>query len=473
MVFRDPFVASRLGAQMTQAHQPTIAGALGELITSTRPDDLPPLAYERARMVIASVISSAAMGKDIISSNIIREMSRERGGTPEATIWFDAGLKLPIADAARVNAVMSDAAASDDSDLRAIAHIGTIVTATSIALAERLGSSGREVLHAMVLGYEIAGRIDEALTPGRGDKGFHSAISTIFGSTVSAGTLLRLTSEQLTQAIAIAASSIGGLHVAANTSVVREYHGGLSSWLGINAAIAAQKGFLAEAKILEAPKGFFEAYGTRDHIDDVTKDFGREWDITTDMAIKLVPGGHPYHAAAEAAANAAIAGDVRPEDIAAVILSQGNITQLPGPRHPTDLISVAHSPAYFLACAIVDRGYGWIHVRPEKMADPVINMLLDLIEVDPNPPPLPSRFAPRHGATVTIRLKDGREFTDHVDTPRGSGQRGIDWADIDQKYRTLAPLSGVSPRKLNDALEVVHNFDSVRTMAQLLDLLCG
>src|SRR5687768_8370470 len=200
----------------------TIAGELAGFVTGTQVNDLPPLALERARMVIASTIASAAMGADIVSSKIIRELAKERGGTTEATIWFDAGRRLPVADVARVNAVMSDAAASDDSDLRSIAHIGTIISTTSIAMAEGAGASGRDVLRAMVLGYEVAGRIDEALTPGRIERGFHGSISTIFGGAVAAGTLLKLSQAQMTQAIALAATSIGGMHVAANTSVARE-----------------------------------------------------------------------------------------------------------------------------------------------------------------------------------------------------------------------------------------------------------
>src|SRR5215470_8437168 len=214
----------------------SIAGELARFVTGTRVDDLPPLALERARMVIASTIASVA----------------------------------------RVNAVMSDAAASDDSDLRSIAHIGTIVSTTAIAMAERTGASGRDVLGAMVLGYEIAGRVDEALTPGRLDRGFHGSISTIFGGAVAAGTLLKLTQEQMTQAIALAATSVGGMHVAANTSVAREYHAGLSAMLGVNAALAAKKGFVAEERVLEVPRGFFSAYGG-DHLEDVTRDLGREW----------------------------------------------------------------------------------------------------------------------------------------------------------------------------------------------------
>jgi len=83
-------------------------------VTGTIVKDLPPLALERARMAIASTIASAAMGADIVSARIICELARERAGSPEAAVWFDGGSALPVADAARVNAVMSDAAASDD-----------------------------------------------------------------------------------------------------------------------------------------------------------------------------------------------------------------------------------------------------------------------------------------------------------------------------------------------------------------------
>ncbi len=448
----------------------TLAEDLAALVTSTRAEDLPPLAYERACMSMASTLASAAMGAGIESSRIIRALAHEHAGTPEATVWFDAGRRLPVAEAARVNAVMSDAAASDDSDLRNIAHIGTIVTSTSLAMAERSGASGRDVLHAMVLGYEVAGRIDEALTPGRSDRGFHSAIATIFSGAVATGTLLRLTPEQMTHAIALAATSIGGLHVSANTSVAREYHAGLSALLGIHAALAASKGFRAEAKVLEMPKGFFAAYGGA-HLEDVTRDWGKSWDIVTNMAIKLVPGGHPHHAAAEAAANAAIAGDVAPADVASIIVSAPKYRTLPGPAHPTDLIEVAHSPRYFIAAAVADRGFGWIHAAPEKVSDRVIASLIDKIVSDPTPLPYPDRFPHHHGATVTIVLEDGRRFSDHVDFPRGSGPRGIEWADVDAKYRTLMPLSGLAQQNIETSLELLHGFEKVERVQALTTLL--
>src|SRR5262249_8126003 len=224
--------------------------------------------------------------------------------------------------------------------------------------------------------------------------------------------------------------------------------------------------YVAEEKVLEMPRGFFSAYGG-DHLEDVTKDLGTSWDITTNMAIKLVPGGHPHHAAAEAAANAAIAGDVDPLDVASIVLSAAQYRTLPGPKHPTARIGVAHSPAYFVAAAIADRGYGWIHASPEKVADPVIARLIDKITVDPNPPPYPDRFPHHHGATVTITLKDGRQFANHVDFPRGSAPRGIEWADVDAKYRRLMPLAKLSPDTIKATLDVVHEFERVEARAEL------
>ncbi len=273
----------------------TVARTLAEFLTQIADTDLPPQTVDHAAMLIASTIASAACGAGLSSATIIGDLARQRGGIPEASIWFDAGPKLPLADTARVNAVMSDASASDDSDLRNIVHAGTPLVSTALATAERTGASGREVLTAIVLGYEAAGRFGAAITPGFRTQGFHGCLVAIFGGAVATARLLRLDAAAMAQTIALSATSIGGLMAAANTSVAREYHAGLAAMLGMHAALAAQQGYEAEEGILETRKGFFEVYGGTDGT-GVTQDLGTAWDIITDMAIKLVPGGHPHHA---------------------------------------------------------------------------------------------------------------------------------------------------------------------------------
>ena len=445
----------------------SLARDLAAFLARTDYDDLPPQTTKYAAMLIASTLASAACGKDIPSSVILRDIARERGGTPQASLWFDTGPKLPAAEAAQVNAVMSDAAASDDSDLRAIVHCGTPLTATSLALAERTGASGCDVLAAIVLGYEAAGRIGDPISPQFRERGFHGCLIAVFAAAVAAGRLLRLDPPRLAHTIALAATSIGGLAAAADTSFAREYHAGLAVRSGIDAALAAARGFVAEDGILEADKGFLRAFGGGNG-SGITDGLGTEWDIVTDMAVKLVPGGHPYHAFAEAAANAARAGNVKPDEVASIVVARPGLTRMPGPRHPRDLIDMAHSPAYFAAAAVADHDFGWVHASPAKIADPVIHRLIDTVTVGPQPAEHASRY--RQGASVTIRTHDGRSFSDTVYAPKGAAMLGIAWSDIEAKYSALMPNSGLDPAPIEASFGLIRNLTQADSVVPLIEM---
>jgi 2-methylcitrate dehydratase PrpD len=446
----------------------TIARDLAAFLAGLSIDELPAQPVEHAAMLIASTLASAAAGRGIDSARIIRDLARDRGGHPQASVWFDAGAKLSAIDAAQANAVMSDAAASDDSDLRVIVHCGTPLVATSLALAERTGASGTDVLAAIVIGYEAAGRISGAVTPSFRDRGFHGCLGAIFAAAVAAGRLLRLDAPRLAQTIALSATSIGGLMAAANTSTAREYHAGLAVWLGINAALAAERGYQAEEAILETREGFVEVYGGKDP-SEITRDLGKDWDIVTDMAIKLVPGGHPSHALAEAAANAARDGNIKADEIDTITVSRPGMTRLSGPLHPADLIDMAHSPAYFVAAGAADHEFSWVHCSSAKIADPVIHRLIDKVRVGPPPTENVDRY--RQGATVTIRTTDGRASTSTVFAPKGSGLLGIAWSDVDTKYRTLMPLSGMPDAQIQASLALIHEFRRAKDVTPLIQLL--
>ena len=442
----------------------TVAADLAEFATKTTYNDLPPLAIEHAKVIIASTIASAAMGCDIGSSNAFRAMAKERGGTPQASIWFDAGPKLPVMDAGRTNAVMCDAAASDDTDLSGSGHVGNVTSTSAIAMAEREGASGRDVLEAIVVGYEIANRIGKHV---RTDEvGFHAGVITIFAATVAAGKVMRLTTEQMTYAISLAATSIGGIGIAANTSWAREYDAGLASTLAFTAAMSAARGFTSETKVLEMPRGYFEVFHGHD-LESITDGLGKGWGIVDDLAIKLMPGGWIYHSLAEAAATAAAEGKLKPDDVAKISVSGRAFGGGHLVYRPTDLIGVAHSLPYMLAGAIVDGDYSWGHAEPAKYMDPVIGRLQDLVVGEDEPSP----YAQRGGGTVTITTKDGRSFSSTLVAPKGSGPRGIDWVDIDYKYRTLVPLAGLPTKRIEDSLNIIHKFNDAKSVTAITDLL--
>jgi len=224
--------------------------------------------------------------------------------------------------------------------------------------------------------------------------------------------------------------------------------------------------------ILETRRGFFESFGGVDGRAAATvalHDLGSNWDIVTDMAIKLVPGGHPYHALADAAASAARSGKIAADDIESITISRPGMTALNGPLHPVDLIDMAHSPAYFTAAGAADGTFSWQHASATKIADPVIHRLIDLVRV--GAPPVEDAALFRQGAKVTIRALDGREATGTVYLPKGAGALGIAWSDVDAKYRALVPRSGVSARAVEASLGLIHEFRQASQVARLVGLL--
>jgi 2-methylcitrate dehydratase PrpD len=448
--------------------------ALARILNRTTFSELPPVTVKHAKIILASTMASAASGTGIGSARIIRDLAKEQGGKPEAPIWFD-GAKLPVNQAARVNAMLSDAAASDDSDLRNVAHIGTCLTAVGLAVSERAGATGQDLLCAMVTGYEAAGRISDAVgRPGEAlsgswGTGFHASVIVAFGGVAAAARLLRLTDEQMAHAIGLTATTMGGLAIGTN-SWAREYHAGNAAQCAVNAALAAGRGYTVNEDMLEAPGGFLAVFsGRTGESPSLTREIGSDWQIARFLAIKLVPGAHALQPAVEAAVKVAQELRVAPEEVSKILVSGPQIRTIPNNRPPKDMIEAIHSLPYFLASAVTDKDFSWVHTTPEKIRRPEVVRLIALVEVDPAPQPV--RFQWSWGATVTLVTRSGARFTSTIDAPRGSAPRGIEWGEVDTKYNALMPESRLPAKRIEEALKVIHEFERVKKVRELTDLL--
>ena len=440
--------------------------ALARFLTNTLYRDLPPKTIEHAKMILASTFASAAAGSAIESARILRQLAKEQGGRPEAPIWFD-GIKVPAAEAARVNAALSDAAASDDSDIRNTAHEGTTLTAAGVAIGERTGATGQELLGAMVLGYEAAGRIGEARSGGPG--GLHASQIVAFAGAACAAKLMKLTDEQMAHALGIVATTIGGLATGTN-SWAREYMGANAAACGVDAAMAAGRGYTVNEDMLGSRGGFVDVFGGGARtVDRLTADLGKEWNIVDFLAIKLWPGAHPFSGTVEAAMNAARESAAPADAVVKILVAGPDRTSIQGSRRPANLAEAIHSLSYYVAAAVADKDFTWAHATPAKYSDPRITRLMDLVEVDPAPPPATYKWS--WGGTVTIVTSSGARFTSTVDAPRGSGPRGIAWSDVEAKFRALMPESGLREPRVSQILDRIHGLEGVTHLSKLTRLL--
>jgi len=448
---------------VAQTRQP-LALRLARLFHSATFADLPPDAVKHAKMILASTLASAAAGTKIESARIVRNLAVEQAGAAQASVWFDTA-RLPLAQAVRVNAMWSDAAASDDSDLRNVAHTGTLVSAVGLGAGEWKNASASDVLAAIAVGYEAAGRFGDMIRGGR--PGIHASFVVAFGGTVAAARLLGLTVDQMAHALSLTATTMGGILIGTD-SWAREYMAGNAALTAVQSTLAAQRGFTANPDLLEAKGGWLDTFGNNTvDLDAIARPLRAPWDIERFLAIKLMPGAHALHSSLEAAIQASTQANVAVGDIARIIHSGPPKTSITyEPRVPTDMVEAIHSLPYFLATGVADRAFDWSHIAVQKMQRPEIARLVRLVEYEPVP--AGTRYEWNWGATVTLVTRAGSRYTSTVDAPRGSAPRGIAWADVDAKYRALIGDSGLPAAKQARLLQLVHDFSSVSTLLPLL-----
>jgi len=200
----------------------------------------------------------------------------------------------------------------------------------------------------------------------------------------------------------------------------------------------------------------------------LTRGLTGDYQISRYLAIKLVPGAHALQPAVEAAVQAARQSGVAPDQVTRIFVSGPQIRNINN-RVPTDMVEAIHSLAYFLASAVADKDFSWVHTSPEKIHRPVVARLIGLVAADPAPNPVHYDWS--WGATVTIVTTSGATYTATVDAPRGSAPRGIEWSDVDGKYRALITESGLSPARTEEVLQRIHDFDQVKEVARFTELL--
>jgi len=198
---------------------------------------------------------------------------------PQATL---AGLatRVDIASAALINGISSHTFDFDDTHLKTIIHPAGPVASAVMALAEHLGSSGREVIDALVLGIDVSCRVGNCLYPDHYDRGWHITGSTgMLGAAAACARLLHLNVHQTQMALGIAASQPIGLREQFGT-MTKPFHPGGAARAGLMSALMASKGFTSSPKAIEAPRGLAQVASTKYDWREIDSELGQRFEIS-------------------------------------------------------------------------------------------------------------------------------------------------------------------------------------------------
>jgi 2-methylcitrate dehydratase PrpD len=244
---------------------------LARWIAAATYDQIPPAAIEQAKKSILDYIGTATYGTTSELGKIMLEFTREQGGNPQARV-IGTNIRTASAQAAFANGTIGHS--EDFDDLGGCGgHPATVLTPTVLALADELHLSGRDVLTAWVVGYELGTRLS---ANNHTDRDWHpTAIYGTMAAAAAASRLLGLDAQKARMALGIAGSEAAGLRRNFGT-MTKPFHPGQASRNGIIAAKLAAKGFTSDPDIIEGRQGYADNFGgAKCNIPAMTKFLGK------------------------------------------------------------------------------------------------------------------------------------------------------------------------------------------------------
>jgi 2-methylcitrate dehydratase PrpD len=447
---------------MTEALSAT--QSLARFITESRFEALPEaLRHEGRRSILNHIGCALGVARDPAVVTAL-EIMRESSGKAVASVYGQRE-KLGVMEAAFVNAIASNLLDYDDTHLRTVIHPSAPVAPAVFALAEETGATGAEVLHAFLLGGEVACRIGNAVSPGHYARGWHITASTgVFGAAAAAARLLRLSAEQTADALGIAASQSGSI-VENLATAAKNIGVGNAARNGILAARFAARGYRAAPLSIEGPLGWVRAMGDEPQLKEITEGLGQRWEIACNT-YKPYAAGIVFHAVIDAClelretlgamvaqiARVTVAGD-------ALLLARGDRVV----RNERDTrVSIHHCAAIALALGRADvADFEMPAVQDTELAALRAKVVAEC-----------DASLPRGAARVTIALANGSTHQAYVEHPRGSAERPLSDAELAAKYRANAVLGGMTS-DVQAQIAALWALDQAPSTAPLMALLRG
>jgi len=239
----------------------SITEIFSKFVKETTFEKLPKRDIDRMKMIILETIGCIVLGSQNTTGKTLRKVIETIGGNGEATV-FGTNLKTSPQNAALINGSMGHHYEYDDGISPAMGlHAAISIAPAAMAIGETIGASGKELICAMVIGYEIACRIGRAIGGVEGYRTLHSTTALgSFGATVASCKLLGLDLNEINSAIGICGSfiSMTPFEPFIGGAMVKDMYGGWPSFYGSFVALLAQCGVTGLLNIFEAKLGFFQ-----------------------------------------------------------------------------------------------------------------------------------------------------------------------------------------------------------------------
>lgn len=361
------------------------------------------------------------------------------GGSGSASV-IGCDRSTTPAMAAFANGCSAHAFEFDDVHEEAINHPGAVVVPTALALAEDIGASNRDLLEAIVIGYEAMGRAGIAVGPAPHMlAGFHpTSMSGVFGAAAAAGRLLDFDGEMLNHAFGIAASLASGtMEFASSGGMAKRIHAGRAAEAGVLAASLAAAGFEGASDGLAGKYGFFRVFGPDPQIELLTEGLGSRWMID-EITVKPYAACSDIHPIIQATLELHEEHRLTSEMISRIEAEGPTKAAIQNSMDGTaSTMAAQYSAEFNIAAAILADPRDPSTYSRERIGAPAMANLQAKVASVRAAPEFDQTYAWKMGGRVRIFLASGQVIERAVHGQRGSMHDPLKPDDLDAKFQTL------------------------------------
>ena len=409
-------------------------------------DDLPPAAVAHAKLCLLDTLGCGLYGSTLPWSRILLDTSEALGRGGPGTAW-GSGRPLSAPDAALVNGTAVHGLELDDLHKHSIVHPGSVVLPAALALAEHEAAahgtvtSGRQLLTAVVAGYEVAARVGMSVGTAHLIHGWHpTGTHGTLGAAAAAGHLLGLDPDRMVHALGIAGSQASGLMAAQYASMVKRFHAGRASQSGVYGAVLASRGFTGITELFESEYGGY--CGTFSPSHDLTRlvaGLGEFWEITT-VGFKPYATNGSCHTTIDALLEMRRTHGVSAETVARVTVHTSTATaKHVGWRYVPDSVTTAQmNLPYIVAVTLTDGAAFVAQFSAERVRDPELVALAGQVDVLVDPAIDALGDKARHAMRIEVTRTDGTVLHATREYAKGSALAPLTPAEVDAKFESLA-----------------------------------
>ncbi|MCE5265588.1 MAG: MmgE/PrpD family protein [Deltaproteobacteria bacterium] len=433
-----------------------------QFLHDSRFEQMRPDIVHQAKRCLLDWSGVAIGGLEDQATQILIDTVKYLGGNEQASL-YGTQTKTSLFNAALVHGTMSHILDYDDTCLGALLHPSVCVIPALIAYGEWKKSSGREFLLSLILGIEAETRISKAMGASHYDRGWHST-STMgrFGAAAGVGKMAELTTARLIYALGIAGSQSSGIRMAFGT-MTKSFHSGKAAADGLLAVLLAERGYTAPENIIEGEKGLGSLFSGDFSYERGFGSLGQEYNIMG-ISFKPYPSCLYTHPLIYGIIQLRNTHHIQPEEVKKVECCVSRFCQDNACKTSMDsALDLKFNSSYCAAIALLEGRAGIDLFQDECGKNKNILKCTEKVSISLNPALNDSE------AEVCIHLNDGQSYSCHVEHPLGDPWNPLDDEALEKKARDLLALQ-FSPRRIDEIVTTVWNFESVQNIEEFANL---